>query len=384
MNILPISMPFLDSLADFGDAAAVRAALAARYPAFSSVKLPKLVVVGAAPEGARLIDLCRIQGIEVLAVCDGNPAKHGTNFSGYVVRPVVDALAWGLDTLIVIASHKPLSAVKELRALGARTLAPFALLQVLYPQAFLPHMFYKGWLEDLRDNRAHYIALADLLAGDDLSLRTLDAIIGFRLTLDVTLLGPVLDPDAFLSHDLVSFNPEGTYIDGGAFDGDTVRKYITAAGGRFGRIIAFEPDPATFARLKANFAGDGRVEPMNVGLYRSKGVLRFVNDASRAALLSDVGEIEVPVISIDEVLDGALVSYIKLNIEGAELETLEGARQSILRHHPILAISAYHAPDHLWQVPELIRSIEPSYRLHLRQQDGGSVETVMYAIPKKQ
>jgi hypothetical protein len=89
----------------------------------------------------------------------------------------------------------------------------------------------------------------------------------------------------------------------------------------------------------------------------------------------------VPVVNIDAVLKGAPVNYIKLNIEGAELATLEGAQDSIRRHRPILAISAYHAPDHLWRVPELIHAIVPSYKLHLRQQDSGFVETVVYAIP---
>lgn len=151
---------------------------------------------------------------------------------------------------------------------------------------------------------------------------------------------------------------------------------------RFARIIAFEPDSATFARLKFNFAHEDRVEPINAGLSRATGVLRFVSDASRAARLSEEGDLEVPVTSIDETLRGAPVSYLKLNIEGAGLDTLEGARNSIARWKPILAISAYHAPDHLWRVPDLIHSIEPAYKLHLRQQDNDFVETVIYAIPK--
>lgn len=384
MSTLFPPMPYLDSLGDFADVNAMRAGLAIRYPAYALDKLLKLVIVGAAPEGARLIALCQTHGIEVLAVCDGDHTKHGNDFCGHVVRPIADAMSLsGDDIPIIIASHKPLAAVNELRALGAHVYAPFALLQVLHPNIFSPHMFYADWLEDLWNNRTHYEALKNILAGDVLSLRTLDAIIGFRLTMNVLLLEPLLDLDAFLSRDLVSFSADATYIDGGAFDGDTIRRYIAASDGQFSRIIAFEPDPITYSRLKSNFASEPRVEPMKVGLHRRKGILRFVNDASRAALLSNVGEVEVPVISIDEVLNNAPVSYIKLNIEGAEIEALEGARTSILRHHPILAISAYHAPDHLWRVPELIHAMQSDYQLHLRQQDGGAVETVIYAIPRK-
>jgi FkbM family methyltransferase len=381
MSNKTITRPHLEALKNVASAAAMREALVSSRRAFASGVLPAIVIVGAAPEGARLIDLCKANAIKVLAVCDGDRGKWGHDFNGYPVRPVGDAVSWGPDQLIVIASHKPLASVKQLTALGARNVVPFALLQILHPQLYPPHMFYVDWFEDLFDNRDRYMALVDAMAGDELSLSTLDAIIGFRQTMDVTLLEPILDLKAFLSPDLVTFLPGGTYIDGGAYDGDTVRKYIAAADGKFGRIIAFEPDPETYRRLVANFADDKRVEPMNIGLHRRRDVLRFVNDSSRAALLSDGGEIEVPVVNIDEVLKGAPVNYIKLNIEGAELATLEGAQESIRRHRPILAISAYHAPDHLWRVPELIHAIVPSYKLHLRQQESGCVEPVVYAIP---
>ena len=192
MSTLFSPMPHLDSLSSFADVNAMRAGLAIRYPDYALEKLLKLVIVGAAPEGARLINLCQTHGIEVLAVCDGNYTKHGNDFCGHVVRPIADVLSILGDGIpIIVASHKPLAAVNELRVLGARVYAPFALLQVLYPNIFSPHMFYADWLEDLWGNRTHYEALKDILAGDVLSLRTLDAIIGFRLTMDVSLLESV-------------------------------------------------------------------------------------------------------------------------------------------------------------------------------------------------
>jgi hypothetical protein len=72
-----------------------------------------------------------------------------------------------------------------------------------------------------------------------------------------------------------------------------------------------------------------------------------------------------------------------MNIEGAELEALEGARESIRRWAPTLAISAYHRPSDLWQVAALARSLRPDYRLYFRQHDGGVIETVLYAIADK-
>lgn len=255
-------------------------------------------------------------------------------------------------------------------------------MQILYPGTFTPHMFYDGWLEDLFESREEYESLAQLLR-DQKSVRTLDAILQYRQSLDVTSLIPVLDLDVWHSDNLISYPDDGVYIDGGAYDGDTVRMYVEHARNRFARIIAFEPDPNTFDRLRDNFANDRRIEPIKFGMFDRKDVLRFSNSASRASLIHYDGEIEVPVTSIDEILKGDPVTFIKMNIEGAELKALHGAAHSIRTHKPTLAISAYHAPAHLWQVPQTILEIDSAYDLYLRQQDGGSVETVIYAVPTR-
>jgi hypothetical protein len=71
-----------------------------------------------------------------------------------------------------------------------------------------------------------------------------------------------------------------------------------------------------------------------------------------------------------------------MNIEGSEIEALQGAAQSIRRWNTKLAISVYHRPTDLWQIPELVRSLNPDYRFYLRQHDGGIIETVLYACPR--
>jgi len=70
-----------------------------------------------------------------------------------------------------------------------------------------------------------------------------------------------------------------------------------------------------------------------------------------------------------------------MDIEGAELDALKGARQLIAEHRPVLAICAYHLQSHLWQVPLLIQSISDSYRFFLRQQASDGWDLVCYAIP---
>ena len=74
-------------------------------------------------------------------------------------------------------------------------------------------------------------------------------------------------------------------------------------------------------------------------------------------------------------------TYIKMDIEGAELEALWGARRILKEHSPVLAICAYHTSDHLWQIPLLIHAIQPDYKLYLRRYAEGAFELVWYAVP---
>jgi len=373
-------MPWLGALAAAASPQALRDALRRRQDAFDPPRLKRLAILGAAGEGQRLAAICRERGIAVAALADDNPGVAGTTVAGVRVSPSRALEDLPRDTPLIVASHRVLKAHQRLKALGFAHVAPFAVLQVLDPKAFPPHMFYDGWLEDLSDNRAKYAALPALLA-DDMSRRVFDAVLGFRQTLDPTVLAPIVEWDLYGPGGLLSYGEDEVYVDGGSFDGDTIRLFIDRVGGRFSRVLAFEPDRRTFARLKANFSGEARVVPFNAGLHRRKSVLRFHADASRGAIFTDRGSDQIEVVGLDEVLGGERVTYIKMNIEGAEIEALKGAEQAIRRWAPKLAISAYHRPSDLWQIADVVRDLRPDYDLYLRQHDGGVIETVLYALP---
>jgi FkbM family methyltransferase len=240
-------------------------------------------------------------------------------------------------------------------------------------------MFYAGLLEDLLAHRAEYGTLAADLA-DHQSRAVLDAVIGFRLTFDAELLRGVVDESLYFPAGLLRYGPGTVYVDAGAFDGDSVRAFIARTGGRFGRVLAFEPDAATFRRLAANFADEPRVQTLQMGLHAARGALHFTNDGSRGARVVEDAGTPIRVAALDDVLEGARVDAIKMNIEGAEIAALRGGAESIRRWAPALLIAAYHRPSDLWRLPAVVREIRSGYRLYLRQHDGGIIETVLYAL----
>ena len=69
-----------------------------------------------------------------------------------------------------------------------------------------------------------------------------------------------------------------------------------------------------------------------------------------------------------------------MDIEGAEKEALIGCEQIIKAQKPKLAISIYHKPEDIIEIPELILSYCDSYRLFLRHYTFGITDTILYAV----
>ena len=346
-------------------------------------RLERLAIIGAAPEGERLATICRQQGIVIAAIVDDDREKLGRKIGDTTVEASAKLDGMDRSVPIVIASHRVLGATQKLRAKGFSTVLPFAALQILAPQVFPPHMFYDGWLKDVWENKDQYRWLGGAL-GDDRSRQVLDAVLNYRMSADPEFLAPALDKGR---HHQGLYHPVGlfecdeheVYVDAGAFDGDSLTWFKERVANRYDRIIAFEPDPKTYARLTKNFIGDNRIQAVNAGLHRKKALLRFRDDASRGAIFTEDGEISMNVVALDELLGGERATFIKMNIEGAEIDALWGAQNTIRLWLPKLAISVYHRPTDLWRIPQLVRELSDKYDLFLRQHDGGVIETVLYA-----
>jgi hypothetical protein len=93
------------------------------------------------------------------------------------------------------------------------------------------------------------------------------------------------------------------------------------------------------------------------------------------------GADQVRVRPLDDILNGHTPTFIKLDVEGAEKDALLGARRTIEQHAPVLAVCLYHRPSDLWELPLLLRSMNPQYSLYLRRYSDECWETVCYAVP---
>jgi len=232
----------------------------------------------------------------------------------------------------------------------------------------------------LEANKARFGAAYALLA-DDLSRETFAAFINGKLGGTPDALAELSRKEQYFPREIIGLSDREVFVDGGAYTGDTLLTFLRLTGGRCGRCCAFEPDPATAAKLKATVEKRGLrgVTVHNKGLWSAPATLPFaVWHGTSASAVSGEGEVSVEADTVDRAAPDA--TFIKLDIEGAELEALKGAAETIKRNRPKLAVCVYHKPGDLFEIPLFIRSLVPEYRFYLRQHQPVACETVLYAV----
>lgn len=172
-------------------------------------------------------------------------------------------------------------------------------------------------------------------------------------------------------------------VDLGACRGENL-EFFLESNRKFSESVFLEPDPenADYLKQKIERLGLSSISVLNLAGWSSKTTLKFRATADGSSGYSEGGELEVTATDIDSLTKGTGVNYIKMDIEGAELEALIGAKQTIIEHLPHLAISIYHKPADLWELGLWIHSVcGNQYSYYIRNYGHQTFDTVLYAIP---
>lgn len=174
------------------------------------------------------------------------------------------------------------------------------------------------------------------------------------------------------------------FIDCGPFDGNDELKFKKTCNGKYKKIIAFEPDEENFIMCKEFYKENNieNVEIINKGVWNKKDILFFKSNLDNLSYISEEdidGIINVDVVSIDEVMNNEEVTLIKMDIEGAEMKALEGAKETIKNKKPKLAICIYHKAEDVLEIPSYLKDLVPEYKFAIRHYTLFEAETVLYA-----
>ena len=341
-----------------------------------------LVVYGLGTVGQSIVDDLLAGETHVDLILDRG--KRGQTYRDIPVQALDDVPDGGLaDRTVLIGLHNHYVDIQRihgdlLAAGAARILTPINLPQ-LAPEARTRPGY---WLDTDFDYAAHRPAFvrARALLADETSRNLFDAIVTYRQSGDVADCPPPSPEDEYTPRDLPRMAQPLRMIDCGAFTGVAIHKIISA-GYAIDSVVAFEPDPDNFAVLATRDCKIARRLCLPLGTWSSTRQLRFAGAGSMASHLSDVGDTVIQCVAVDDVLHGEDVNVVKLDVEGAEIETLKGMRKIIEARRPALLVSAYHRPDHLYAIIALIESWKLDYRFHLRVHEFNTFGTVVYAFP---
>jgi FkbM family methyltransferase len=349
-----------------------------------------VVLYGAGTLGTTVANNLRAAGIEAAAFADDTPIKQGTRIAGVPVMPVREAASrFGDDAIFVVTILNPLlrfiDARNRLQQLTRAHVVSFLDVAWTYPEAFLP--YYQFELpQDLLTKRDR-IRLAAGIFADDESRRQFTAHLRFRLHLDYDALPENSHDDYFPPGILPKLEDDCIFVDCGAFDGDSIRKFLNVQRGAFGAIYTFEPDQRNCDHLRATVetmptAVSERIHVCCAAVGDAPGKLRFNMTGNMSAALSSGGSVEVDVVRVDDVVPVTRQqTYVKYDVEGGEWEALRGTQRLLDGARPLLAVSIYHRPDDLWELPLYLNSLNLGYRLYLRTQGEDGMDVICYAIP---
>lgn len=170
------------------------------------------------------------------------------------------------------------------------------------------------------------------------------------------------------------------FIDCGGFDGDSATRFIERCHGKYRGIVIFEPELCKKAEIEKNM-GKNRYELYQLGVWSEKTKLYFDAAGTCSSHISEKeGDYVIETAALDEIVFDKRPTYIKMDIEGAEQEALKGCRKIIQAYKPKLAICIYHKPEDLYEIPAMIKEINPEYKLYVRQYTNAWFDTVLYAL----
>lgn len=244
----------------------------------------------------------------------------------------------------------------------------------------LPPVWYLGECEkDLKQNFISYQKVYALLQ-DESSRDTFKKLIQFKVSGNLEFMLDFSDRQNQQYFDHVLDLGEGeTFVDVGGFDGFTSLEFARRYPG-YEAIHFFEPDLRNLNNAKINLSSLKNVSYYQCGLSDQNATLRFFSDGS-SSCVSASGALEITVDKLDSLLS-VPYTFLKMDIEGAEGAAIEGAKRSIYKHHPKLAISVYHKVDDFWKIPLQVLAIREDYDIFMRHYTEGFTETVMFFIPK--
>ena len=331
---------------------------------------------------ARLADT----GVPVSGIFASDEFVRGQQFHGFTVQAYSELLALREKVIVLIAFASELPDVLE----------RFYKLASVH-ETYAPHVpVFSGeetvtpaWI---KKHETKLLAVYERLA-DAVSRETFASVLNYKLSGKLSYLQACTTNRTEDLRTIFSFGGEETYLDLGAYNGDTVQEFLQLTRGRYKKIVALEPDPKNFKKL-TDFVRQNELKKitcLQAGVWNDCGSLELTGNGGRqstfweadrsgfatqplsqtCSMKKKIKKQQVNVVSVDAVLGNEHADYMKFDVEGVEKEALEGAAGHLIPDGngalPKLLVAAYHHDEDLFALPLLLWKLQPEYKIYLRK-----------------
>ena len=311
-----------------------------------------VVLYGTGDAADKLIDFLGRIGVRICGVFASSSFVRNRTFHSFRVLSYEDARRiWGRMAVVMGFGTHDSETIENIRKIAEEN--EFYCPCLLLDENGLP--FDAAYYSE---HRKDYEKLRSLLT-DDRSLEVFDAIISFRLTGDISYILPV-EEDGKESWKNLRFTSDETFVDIGAYDGDTVERFLDLTDNRYREIVAFEPDTRSFRKAEKRLEGKERVKLINTLLSDRVESVTFTSGEGRGNSRSQEGK-ERTTTTLDIALEGKRPTVLKFDAEGDEEKILEGGRRVIGEYRPKLILSIYHRIDDFWRLSQKVLALNSGY-----------------------
>lgn len=201
---------------------------------------------------------------------------------------------------------------------------------------------------------------------DEQSKRVFINVLSFKITGDLTYLKQVFTSPDEAYENILNIGKSETYIDLGAFTGDTVMEFLSHTSGQYKKIYALEPDKKNFRKCVKNLISLNNIELFNSAVWSKNEIKYFTGNSGRQGKLDKKGK-PIQCRSVDSIINGKECSYIKFDVEGVEAQAILGSELTIKKCSPKICMALYHRAYDLIDLPLMLHKINPKYNYFMRQ-----------------
>jgi len=379
---------YKSEIAEFLDGVSQRVKISSLDLVLDNLKKAKYVCVfGMGAISYPIISAIRtFTDIRIDFLCDNDSSKWGQTYHGNLICISPDHLEKYKDEVAILITTQHYKEIfHQLSERGFRRIF------IITEYRLLNNDFFKNEMNlfAVKDNA---MKLMDILE-DDESREILLVLIKNWFDFDIQGDGykTIYSGDQYYPKDVIHLREDESFVDAGAYNGDTLLDFIERSKHKFNKIYAFELDKSNFQDMEKavnqlDVGVKAKIQLYQYGLLDEEKIVNYETGGSgmqstcinMISSANDSGK----TVRLSEVLGDKKVTFIKMDIEGAELKALQGAEKLIKHQKPKLAICLYHKPQHLWEIPLYLKSVVPEYKIFIRHHTPLEYETVCYAVPQ--